>query len=161
MPDQAMSPEEVLALYAAEADRLEAALADLPEASLDVSLAAGEWTIRQIVHHLAEGETVWSVYLRMALGAPGSTARLDWYPGNEAWADALDYANRPVEPAVMLFKAQRAYNAQLLRHLSDRWEQHIIVRDQEMTVGAIVGLLAEHAVEHVGEIRKIRENCGT
>ena len=83
-----LSPHERLALLAAGADALAAALDGLSEADLDRSPAPGAWTIRQIVNHLADGETIWSIFLRMALGVPDASAQLEWYPGNEAWAGA-------------------------------------------------------------------------
>jgi len=84
-----LSPHERLALLAAGADALAAALDGLSEADLDRSPAPGAWTIRQIVNHLADGETIWSIFLRMALGVPDASAQLEWYPGNEAWAGAM------------------------------------------------------------------------
>jgi len=161
-----MSREEVLALYLSGPDALEAALNGLSESDFDSSYAPGTWTIRQIVHHLADGDAVWSVGIRMALGAPGVTFRLDWYPGNEAWADTLDYARRAVEPAVAFFRAHRLYIAQLLKHFPNAWDRYVTMADPEdqqgqpMSVSTMVGLLTGHVTEHVEEIRKIREKQG-
>jgi hypothetical protein len=155
-----LSPHERLALLAAGADALAAALAGLGEADLDRSVAPGAWTIRQIVHHLTDGETFWSVFLRLALGVPGASAQLDWYPGNETWAGALDYAGRPIEAAVALFRAQRLYTAHLLEHMGQRWEQCALVGGRPMRVVDIACLLTVHAAEHVAEICKIREQGG-
>jgi hypothetical protein len=135
-------------------------LAGLTEADLDRSIAPGAWTMRQIVHHLADGESVWSLYLRMALGVPGASAQLDWYPGNDEWARALDYAGRPIEAPVALFRAQRRYTAHLLEHMGQRWEQCVLVGGQPMRVVDIACLLTVHAAEHVAEICKIREQGG-
>jgi hypothetical protein len=152
-----LSPHERLALLAAGADALAAALDGVGEADLDRSVAPGAWTVRQIVHHLADGETVWSLHLRMALGVPGASAQLEWYPGNEEWAGALDYAGRPIEAAVALFRAQRLYTAHLLEHVGQRWEQCVLVGDRPMPVVDIACLLTVHAAEHVAEICRIRE----
>ncbi len=155
-----LSPHERLALLAAGADALVAALAGLPEADLDRSITPSAWTIRQIVHHLADGEIVWSVFLRMALGVPDASAQLDWYPGNEEWAGALDYAGRPIEAAVALFRAQRLYTAHLLEHLDASWEQCVLLGGRPMRVVDIACLLTVHAAEHVAEICRIREQGG-
>jgi len=162
MSGDAMSAEERLALYAAGPDKLEAALGGLSESDLDVSVAPGEWTIRQIVHHVADSEDIWSTAIKVALGAPGSTFDFHWYPGNEPWADALDYAGRAIGPAVALVRAKRAHIAQLLRHMPDSWERPVRIvaaydpEGQEMTAGAVVGLLVRHLAEHVEVIRKTR-----
>ena len=156
-----LTPHERLASLAAGADALAAALAGLPAADLDRSIAPGAWTVRQIVHHLADGEIVWSVYLRIALGVPGVSAQLDWYPGNEGWAGALDYAGRPIEAAVALFRAQRLYTAHLLEHMGERWERCVLVDGRPMRVVDIACLLTIHAAEHVAEICRIREQGGS
>jgi hypothetical protein len=155
-----LSPHDRLALLAAGADALAAALAGLSEADLDRSPAPGAWTIRQIVHHLADGETIWSIFLRMALGVPDAPAQLEWYPGNEAWAGTMDYAGRPIEAAAALFRAQRLYAAHLLEHLDPRWEQCVLVDGESMKVVDIACLLTWHAAQHIAEIGRIRERGG-
>lgn len=157
-----MSTEEMLALYAAGPDNLEAVLAGLSEPNLDLSIAPREWTIRQTVHHVADGEDIWSTAIKVALGAPGATFDFGWYLGNDEWADALDYAGRAVEPALALLRAKRAHVGQLLEHMTGSWEQRVRVvapydpKGQQMAVGAIVGLMARHLAEHIEEIRKIK-----
>ena len=46
---------ELLSLYADGPAMLEAALVGLSESGLDRAKAPGEWTIRQIVHHVVDG----------------------------------------------------------------------------------------------------------
>ena len=38
---------------------LRAALAELAESDLDLALPEGGWTIRQIVHHIVDGDDLW------------------------------------------------------------------------------------------------------
>jgi DinB superfamily len=157
MPNETASPAEVLALFAAGPDQLEAALAGLPAAGLDHSLTPESWTIRQIVHHLADGEGMWLVCIKIGVAAPGSTFAADWYPGNDVWAKNLGYATLPTEAAVALFRAQRLYIAQLLQQQSAGWAQQVSMGGHPMSVGAIIGMLTDHVSEHVAEIRKIME----
>jgi hypothetical protein len=93
--------------FTSSADRLVADLDGLSEADLDLSLAPGEWSIRQIVHHLADDCDVWSFHLKKAIATPGTPIRFEGFPGNEAWANALAFKKRPIEPAVELIKAHR------------------------------------------------------
>ena len=163
MSGDTMSTEERVALYAAGPHELEVALDGLSESDLDLSIAPGEWTIRQILHHVADGEDIWSMAIKVALGAPGSTFAFRWYPGNDEWASTLDYAGRSVEPALALVMAKRTHVAQLLLHMSDSWEQSVRIvaaydpEGQEMTAGAVVGLLVRHLAGHIEDIQKIRE----
>jgi hypothetical protein len=76
MPEETISPAETLALYISGPDRLQAVLAGLSEMELDSCCAPGEWTIRKIVHHLADGDDIWSMCIKVALGAPGSSLLL-------------------------------------------------------------------------------------
>jgi hypothetical protein len=64
MPELTESQENTLALFTAGAERLEAVIQDLTEEALDSACAPGEWTIRQIVHHLADDCDVWSMCIK-------------------------------------------------------------------------------------------------
>jgi hypothetical protein len=55
MVEQRRDLEVLLARYADGPDQLEAALVDF-KADLDLSLKAGTWTIRQLVHHVVDGD---------------------------------------------------------------------------------------------------------
>lgn len=71
MPEMELPREEVMALYASGFERLAAALSGLSESDLDVSIAPGEWTVRQIVHQRSQDE------IRTQYVYFGSTSRQD------------------------------------------------------------------------------------
>jgi hypothetical protein len=56
--------------------------------------------------------------------------------------------------------------AQLLDYLPDGWQRSVTVvapyqpGPEEMTVGAIIGLLARHVEQHVEQIQEIRAKNG-
>jgi uncharacterized damage-inducible protein DinB len=166
MSGEEISPEEILSRFVAGPDQLEAALSGLSESDLDLALAPGEWSIRQIVHHLADSDDTWAMCIKMALGAPGSIFDLYWYLGNKPWADALDYTDRGIEPAVALFRTQRLYIAQLLERIPAGWRYDVILKapwaldGRPMRMDALINLLIEHAAEHVEEIQKVRAKHG-
>src|SRR5207237_9583672 len=64
---QQRSPEKTRALYTRGGDDVEAALAGLAEADLDLTRTPGEWSIRQIVHHLAEVDAMHLMLFASAL----------------------------------------------------------------------------------------------
>lgn len=149
-------PEQVLAHYEAGPDALAAALSGLDEADLDLACSPGGWTIRQIVHHLADLEAMSLGQMKMALAEPGRV-----YLGNpfspDTWAASLDYAGRPIGPSVQLFRAIREHNAHLVRHWPDAWERSSRNPDgRESTIGLTLGMLNSHALEHIEEIREAR-----
>src|SRR5215470_5525894 len=59
-----------LVRYAHAPKRLEAAVDALAEGDLDTERAPGEWTVRQLVHHIAEGDILWAGAIRAALRSP-------------------------------------------------------------------------------------------
>ncbi len=166
MAKRPTTQKEALNLFAAGADRLEAAVSGLTEAQLDLSAGPGEWTIRQIVHHVADDGDVWSMILKKALATPGARVRFEDFPGNEAWADALHFAQRPVEPSLALIKAHRRYLASLLARFAEAWERTVTIADaesravQSLSVGEMMHMLTEHLQEHVTTIEAIRQQHG-
>ena len=155
--------DRVMDEYVAGPDGLEIALKGLTEAALDHARAEGKWTIREIVHHLADAEVIWSLALKAALGNPGCTFDISWYPPDNAWAEPLEYAGRPVADAVEFVRATRNHTAQLVKHMPESaWERHLVValpsRDQSLkcTVGWIIDWQTRHLDLHVEQIRETR-----
>lgn len=154
------SPEQVLALYEAGPDALDATLAGLSEPDMDLPRSPGGWTIRQIVHHLADLEAATLGQITMAFAEPGRS-----YQGNpfspDTWAISLDYAGRPIGSSVQLFRAIREHVAQLAHHLPDAWERSIRGPDgRDSPIGLTLGMLSSHALEHIEEIREARRRHG-
>lgn len=157
-----LSMDEALARYSAACDELDAVLDGLSERDLGLERGPGEWSIRQIVHHIADGDDLWSMALKAALAACGCAYEQDWYSTDNACSVSLDYAGRAVAPAVALLRANRAHVAQLLRHLPGAWERYVLFtramapEAQKITAGTIVTMQARHALEHIEEIRATR-----
>ena len=162
MTEMTPSDEQILSLFATSAEKLQALVRDLFETDLEVLSEVDGWTIRQIIHHVADDCDVWSMCIKKAIATPGATVRFEGFPGNEAWAQALDFGQREIEPAIDLIGAHRRYLAQLLEHFSDLWDRSMKIANAEgeivgeMTVREMAKMLAEHMLEHVGTIEKTR-----
>ena len=65
------------------------AVAGLPDAVLDAVPSGGGWTIRQIVHHIVDGDDIWKLCIKMALGNMEGEFALAWYWSlpQRTWAD--------------------------------------------------------------------------
>jgi hypothetical protein len=167
MTESTCNESEILALYADGPGRLEAALAGLTESDLDLAPAAGAWTIRQIVHHVVDGDDVWKLCIKAALGNHEGVLDFQWYwdrPQIE-WAQHWAYASRAIDPSLALFRASRCHMVALIRQVPGAWQQSIRIRwpNQEVarvTVGDVVESQANHVVEHVNVIRTIRQAHG-
>src|SRR5688500_4510002 len=79
-------------------ERLEATKAatlryyDLDDVHLVKSYGSGNWTVRYILHHLADAETVLYDRVRRVISEPKQVL---WAFDESAWAKGLDYANVP------------------------------------------------------------------
>ncbi|HUY75952.1 MAG TPA: DinB family protein [Ktedonobacterales bacterium] len=167
-----LTQEETLAFFHQGPEALDDALAGLSEQDLDLAPIhstgqsdEGEWSIRQIVRHLVDGDDMWRTRLQVALHSPDNLYH-DWYRGNDLMAERLLYATLPLAPALALLRAGRAYAAQLVNNLPGAWERQFKMTrfgrtdPETISVGAIVRIMADHALEHVEEIRAIRRSHG-
>jgi uncharacterized damage-inducible protein DinB len=166
--DAAMNPANdqtsIIARYADGPALLEEALAGLADADLDAHPAHGGWTIRQIVHHVTDGDDLWKPCIKAALGNEQGEFTLEWYwqVPQDTWADRWAYAGRSIDVSLALFKAIRTHVTQLLAHVPDGWSRSIAVRKPtgetiRLTVGAVVEMQADHARHHVDRILAIRK----
>lgn len=156
------SPEEIIALYARGGDDMEAALAGLAEADLDLTRAPDEWSIRQIVHHLAETDAMFLMVFESALAQSGSTFIRNSYDQDD-WANVLLYKERPIEPSLALIKATRRHLAHLFSLIPDYWDRSVrlkLATDEgegyKVTIGQLLTGWNWHDAEHRAEIRETR-----
>jgi hypothetical protein len=159
--------EETLALFLSGAERLETTLAILSAASLDLAAKPGEWTIRQMVHHVADDGDAWSMPLKKAIAISGALIRFEDFPGNDVWANAMAFDKRDIANSVALIKAHRQVMAELARYFIDAWDsQYIVIVDeqgkevQKVTIGQIVNMVTEHLLEHVDAIEDVKRKHG-
>lgn len=154
--------DAVIARYLEGPTLLESALAGIKEADLDTAPAKGGWTIRQIVHHIADGDDLWKTGIKQALGNDQSEFSLDWYRAlpQGTWADRWAYAQRPIAVSLALLKATRDHVIQLIEHVPDGWHKSIGFREPDgniviVPVGFIIEMQADHVVHHLKQIAAI------
>jgi hypothetical protein len=144
--------DDLLRQYASGYDAVLAALAGVPADALDRRPAPGEWTAREVVHHLADSETMSSTRLRRLLCEDEPV--IQGYDENE-FARRLAYATRPIEPALDVLRSVRADNATLLATLTpEQWER--AGTHSESGSYSVLGWLdiyAAHAHDHAEQIR--------
>jgi uncharacterized damage-inducible protein DinB len=159
--------DSVLARFMAGPALLEQALADIQDTELDASPANGGWTIRQIVHHIVDGDDLWKIGIKVALGNEQAEFSLDWYrtQPQEVWAEKWAYANRSLDVSLALLRAIRNHIEQLVRQLPDGWHRSVGFRKpdgkiERLPVGTIVEMQTDHVEHHVKQIRAIRSEVG-
>lgn len=167
MTEPPVTHDDILRLYAEGPARLEAALAGLSETDLDRTLRPGSWSIREIAHHVADGDELWRPCIKAALGNPEGWFTLQWYwdkPQME-WSRRWQYANRRLDGSLALLRANRQQILELLPLVPQAWDAAILLRatgepDERITVGWILDMQARHVVTHCGTIQAIRQAHG-
>ena len=157
----------ILARFAEGPTELENALRGLSESGLDLAPSQGGWSIREIVHHLVDGDDIWKSCIKMALGNEQAEFHLDWYGSfpQTHWSSSWAYAQRSVSPSLQLLKAMRRHILDLLAQRPDGWERSIAIRERDgqvtrVSVGFIVEMQADHVFHHIDRIHAIREARG-
>ena len=154
--------ETLLQQYLQMPDCLEEVIAGLSESDLDWKQDGG-WTIRQIVQHVVEGESLWQLNLRAIVGADGIQFPMTWYFAlpQEEWVKRWAYDKRPLGPSLALYRASTWNLVEFLRNIPDAWDHFGRVtfpgKEEECaTVREIVEMNLRHMDNHVKEIRAIR-----
>src|SRR5262245_58525582 len=75
-------------------ERAAAATRGLTLAQLDTPYRDGGWTVRQVIHHVADSHM--NAYIRMRLGATEDNPAVKTYE-EKAWAELADSRTAPVE----------------------------------------------------------------
>ena len=144
-----------IARYKAGYDEVVRALAGIAAEERDWRPAPGEWSAREVVHHLADSETISGIRLRRLL--------IEENPAIQGY-DQADYARRfryqerPWEPALRAFEAARATTAQLLESMTDADWRRTGTHSESGAYSAEgwLRIYGEHAHIHAGQIRKNR-----
>src|SRR5579875_2522907 len=85
--------------------RLRAAVKGLSDAQLDTPYREGGWTVRQVVHHLADSHM--NSYVRFRLALTESSPRIKPYR-EAAWAELPDAKASPIAVSLELLGALHA-----------------------------------------------------
>ena len=145
--------QELIARYRAGHQAVLDALHDIEEAELDRS-ASGEWTPRQIAHHLADSEMTSAIRLRRLVAEERPTiAGYD----EERFARALT-RDRPIEPSLEAMRWARESSAQILDRLTEsEWERAGTHSESgPYSVEQWLEIYAAHPHDHAAQIRRSR-----
>lgn len=128
------------------------ALAGADDAALDHSPGAGEWTARQVAHHLADSEA--TSYIRLRRLVAEDDPLIAGYD-EEEFARCLHY-DRPVEPSLDVLRAVRAASAQLLDALTEQeWARAGTHSESgSYSVETWLRIYAAHAHDHAEQITR-------
>jgi hypothetical protein len=130
----------------------------------DSSRKPGEWSIREIIHHIVDGDYIWKICIQMALGESLHPFHLKWYWESDQirWSQLWGYSSREIEPSLALLTANRIHTVELLRKVANSLSRTITIewpdgRQEDVDIGWVLKMQTNHVEDHVMEIRKIRE----
>jgi hypothetical protein len=78
---------------------------DLSDSALSRRYAPGKWSVRELLHHLCDAETVLFDRIRRVISEPRPVI---WAFDQDAWANKLEYSERPLPISRNLYEATRA-----------------------------------------------------
>jgi hypothetical protein len=133
---------------------LRKAVWDLQDNQLDTPYRPGGWTVRQVVHHLADSHI--NAYVRFKLALTEDNPTIKPYR-EEKWAELYD-CTLPIEVSLVLLEALHARWVTLLRSLSaaDLEKTFIHPDSGEVKVGFNIGIYAWHSCHHIAHITSLR-----
>jgi hypothetical protein len=131
-----------------------AALEAISDAELEAREAPGEWSPREIVHHLADSEMTSAIRLRLLIAQDAPT--LLGYD-QEAFVRHL-YPDRPIGPSLAAFEAARASTSPILRRLSEEQWRRAGTHSESgrYSVEDWLRIYSGHGHDHADQIRRAR-----
>jgi hypothetical protein len=146
--------EDIAALPA----RMRDAVAGLDEAQLDTPYRPGGWTVRTLVHHVADSHM--NAYVRLKLALTEDAPTIKPYR-QDAWAGLPD-SRLPVEPSLAILDGVHARWTALGRALQPDEFLRTLTHPElgMMTVDALLQLYAWHSRHHVAHIVALRQRHG-
>ena len=146
--------QDPLKTQSATSKKLARLLKGVPAAKLRKRPAPEQWSVAEILAHLADAEIVIGWRMRSILGAPGTPVQAF---DQNAWVIAGHYEKRDPRKSIELHRVMREANLALLKSLSpDQWQhfgQHA-ERGQE-SIEHIVRMMAGHDINHIRQIERI------
>ena len=136
--------------------RLRELVADSSEAQLGRTYRPGGWTVRQIVHHLADSHLNGAVRIRLALTE--DTPVIKTYE-QDSWAQLHDASRAPIEPSLQIIDGVHARLVSLLKSLDEEGFAAKIQHPEwgEFSVDANLQLYAWHSLHHLAHIENALE----
>jgi hypothetical protein len=146
---------ELLERFRRGAEMVAVAMTGAAGAELDFAPAPDQWSMRQIMSHLADAEAVGVMRFRQLLAE--ENPKLEAWD-QEAWAKNLDYNRRKTSQALETFRRNRAENYELLKPLPETAFERAGVHSERgpLTVRTLLQTYADHAESHARQLHTRR-----
>lgn len=153
-PDSAVNPESLIAEIESFPRTLRGAVVDLSDQQIDTRYK--NWTIRQIVHHLADSHV--NSYVRFKWTLTEDRPTIKAYQEGD-WANLEDSRTGAISAPLALLDGLHARWAQLLKTLSADQFQRMFFHPQtkeNVTLDTALRYYVWHGKHHLGQIQWLR-----
>jgi uncharacterized damage-inducible protein DinB len=150
---------EMIEQIAGTPGKVRAAVKGFTEKHFDTPYREGGWTVRQLVHHIADSHM--NAYMRFKLALTEDEPTIKTYK-QESWAETADSRTAPPEASLSLLDGVHHRWAILLRAMSaaDFARKFNHPEHGKMTLERLLGLYAWHGRHHTAHITSLREREG-
>lgn len=157
---KAATPErraECIAIIETFPQRLRAEVQGLNDAQLDTPYRPGGWTVRQLIHHLADSHSQTLHRFKLALTEDKPNIK----PYKEAlWATHVDARTMPLEPSLAIVTGTHARWVVLMRGMSTtEWDRVFVHPEQqrEISLAEALELYVWHSGHHLAHITGLKQ----
>lgn len=137
--------------------QLQEAVKDLKDSQLDTPYRDGGWTVRQVVHHIADSHM--NAYIRFKLALTEDKPTIKPYQ-EKLWAEMEDSAKLPVETSLSLIGPLHERMVYVLRRIKGEQFNRVVYHPEskrEMTIKFLIALYAWHGKHHLAHITELRK----
>ncbi len=126
-------------------------LFDLPESELIKTYAPGKWNVKQLLHHLADAETVLYDRIRRGIAKPKQVV---WGFDQDVWCEKLSYNQLPLSLNKNVYTSVRAAIIHLAQNYYETAGHHQYVHNETglRTVKDEFDKVALHNEHHLNQI---------
>lgn len=138
-------------------DDLERAVQNLDEHQLNTPYRDGGWTVKQVVHHVADSHM--NALIRFKLGLTEGNPTIKPYD-EAAWAKLDDVDAVPINVSLTILHGIHLRLVETIKNLTDeQWQRTLFhpEHQQQMTLWYLLGNYAWHGKHHVAHITSLRE----
>jgi catechol 2,3-dioxygenase-like lactoylglutathione lyase family enzyme len=154
------SRREILDLFESSRQQYREAVEQLTEEELNWRPEPDEWSVAEVVHHVADSNLTVLHVARVALADSGREYLSNPYDQNH-YATELRYRERDARVALALFESTWDFLVSMVEAIPDGWERSSrTARGGETSVESYLLMLVTHALEHIEQVNEIRRAMG-
>ena len=139
---------------------LENAILNLDETQLNTPYRPEGWTVKQLVHHVADSHM--NAYIRFKLGLTEDNPTIKPYE-EKLWAEMNDSKAVPINVSLTILHAVHQRWMEVLKAIkTGEWERTVVHPEhgRQMTLWYLLGMYAWHSRHHTAHVTSLRERMG-